>query len=65
MRGTALQWSPGVKLWSGIQVHERPERCIAHRTEGRLGKTSEARSQDQGHRGRLQPVGIYRLLDIL
>jgi hypothetical protein len=40
-------------------------RCFAHPTEGSFGNTSKAGSQDQGHRGRNQPEGIYRRPEIL
>ena len=57
--------TPWITLWSGVQVHERTGRCFAYLTEGSFGNTSQAGSQDQGHRGRNQPEGIYRRPEIL
>jgi hypothetical protein len=50
-----------VKLCSGVKVHERMSGCFARPIQGAVGKTSKVGSQDQDHRGRVQPVGPYRL----
>jgi hypothetical protein len=50
--GHTLQWSPSPR--EEEMVFRTPD-------PGTAGKTSEVGSQDQDQRGRIQPIGFYRL----